>query len=131
MANDMNGNDLSDTIDLAKRDFSLVLVSPKEKLLEWLTPFWEKRGYGLYRNFVPEENTVLVIPNIDRFTRPGSFQEFLDQMKPKLLFAELGRFHASPDEFGHRLTKETFDEFFDIALRDSASIRFMSDFKNL
>jgi len=55
----------------------------------------------------------------------------MDEIKPKLLFAELGRFHASPDDFGRPLTKETFDEFFDIALRDSASIRFMSDFKNL
>lgn len=127
----MNEKDLFDTIDFAKRDFSLVLVSPKDKLLERLRPIWEQKGYGQYRNYVPEENTVLVIPNIDRFTKPGSLQEFLDGMKPKLLFAELGRFHASPDEFGHPLTKETFDEFFDIALRDSASIRFLSDFRNL
>jgi hypothetical protein len=127
----MNGKDLSDTIDLSKRDFSLVLVSPKEKLLEWLRTFVKLKRLEKYRVYVPEENTVLIIPNMDRFSEPGWLRQFLDEMKPKLLFAELGRFHASPEDLGYPLTKETFDEFFNIALRDSASIRFMSDFKNL
>jgi hypothetical protein len=127
----MNMQLLCDTIDLAKRDFSLVLVSPKEALLEWLGEFWKRKGLEQYRNYVPEENTVLVIPNMDRFSEYHYFEQFLDNMKPKLLFAELARFHATPDEFGRPLTKDAFDEFFDIALRDSASIRFVSDFKNL
>jgi hypothetical protein len=127
----MNIQQLCDTIDLAKRDFSLVLVSPKEALLEWLSAFWKRKGLEQYRNYIPEENTVLVIPNMDRFSEVGSLGRFLDEMKPKLLFAELGRFHASPEDFGRPLTKEMFDGFFDIALRDSASIRFVSDFKNL
>ena len=127
----MNMQHLCDTIDLPKRDFSLVLVSPKEKLLEWLRAFWKRKGLEQYRNYIPEENTVLVIPNMDRFSEVGSLGRFLDEMKPKLLFAELGRFHASPEDFGRLLTKEMFDGFFDIALRDSASIRFVSDFKNL
>ncbi len=54
-----------------------------------------------------------------------------DEMKPKLLFSELGRFHASPEDFGCPLTKETFDEFFNITLRNSASFPSISDFKNL
>jgi hypothetical protein len=127
----MNTQQLCDTIDLAKRDCSLVLVSPKESLLEWLSVFWKRKGLDKYRNYIPEENTVLVIPNMDRFSEVGSLEQFLDEMKPKLLFAELGRFHASPEDFGRPLTKDAFDEFFDIALRDSASIHFMSDFKNL
>lgn len=127
----MNINDLTDTIDFEKRDFSIVLVSPKEKLLEWMRPFWNRKGYGPYRNYVPEENTVLIIPSMERFSEPGSLQHFLDEMKPKLLYAELGRFHASPEDFGHPLTKDTFDEFFDVALRDSNSIHFVSDFKKL
>ncbi len=127
----MNIEQLCNTIDLAKRDFSLVLVSTKGTLLEWLGAFWKRKGLEQYRNFIPEENTVLVIPNMDRFSEIGSLEQFLNEMKPKLLFAELGRFHASPEDFGRPLTKETFDEFFDIALRDSASIRFVSDLKNL
>jgi len=127
----MDIQQLCDTIDLAKRDFSLVLVSPKDKLLEWLHPFWQMKGLEQYRNYIPEENTVLVIPNIDRFSAVGSLEEFLDEMKPKLLVAELGRFHASLAEFGRPVTKETFDELFDIGLRDAASIHFMSDFNNL
>jgi hypothetical protein len=122
---------LCDTIDLAKRDFSLVLVSPKETLLGWLSAFWKQKGLEKHRNYIPEENTVMVIPNIDRFSEIGSLEQFLDELKPKLLFRDLVRFRASPEDFGRPLTKETFDEFFDIALRDSASIHFISDFKNL
>jgi hypothetical protein len=127
----MNFQHLCDTIDLAKRDFSLVLVSPKEKLLNWFSAFWKRKGLDKYRNYIPEENTVLVIPNIDRFSEVGSLEQFLDGLKPKLLFRDLVRFRASAEDFGRPLTKETFDEFFDVALRDSASITYISDFKNL
>ena len=127
----MNIQQLCDTIDVAKRDCSLVLVSPKVTLLEWLDAFWKSKGLDHYRNYVPEEDTVLIIPSIGRFSEVGALDSFLDEMKPKMLFAELDRFHANPEDFGRPLTKETFDEFFDIALRDSASIHFMSDFKNL
>lgn len=127
----MNTQQLCDTIDLAKRDFSLVLVSPNETLLEWLGAFWKLKGLDHYRNYVPEENTVLIIPTIGRFSDVGALESFLDEMKPKLLYGELVRFQVSPEEFGRPLTKSTFNETFDIALRDSASIHFVSDFKKL
>ena len=127
----MNIQQLCDTIDLDKRDFSLVLVSPKETILEWLGAFWKRKGLEYYRNYIPEENTILVIPSIGRFSKYGVLESFLDEMKPKLLYRELVRFHVSPEECGRPLTKSTFDETFDIALRDSTSIHFMSDFKNL
>ena len=128
----MNSQALCDTIDLAKRDFSLILVNPREAFLEWVNAFVKLKGLEVYRMCIPEENTVLVIPNRDRFSYQSCFEDFLNEMKPKLLLAELSRIHkASPEEFGHPITKETFDKFFEIALRDSASIRFMSDFKEL
>ena len=94
---------------------AMAIQGPKEALLEWLSAFWKRKGLEQYRNYIPEENTVLVIPNMDRFSEVGSLGQFLDEMKPKLLFAELGRFHASPEDFGRPLTKDTFDEFFDTA----------------
>ena len=128
----MNSQALCDTIDLAKRDFSLILVKPREAFLEWVNAFVKLKGLEVYRMCIPEENTVLVIPNRDRFSYQSCFEDFLNVMKPKLLHAELSRIHkASPAEFGHPITKETFDKFFEIALRDSASIRFMSDFKDV
>lgn len=127
----MNLEQICDTIDLDKRDFSLALVSPREKTLAWLTEFWSLKGLDQYRNYIPEENTVLVIPNLDRFSEVGSLEQFLNEMKPKLLVAELCRFHASLADFAQPPSKEAFDEFFEITLRDSASIRFMSDFENL
>jgi hypothetical protein len=128
----MNCDFLCDTIDFDRRDFSLVLVSPKKKFLEWLNAFVKQKGLEAYRLYIPEENTVLVIPNIDRFSEPGQLEEFLDVWKPKLLLAELSRFaDAGPEDFGHAITKESFDEFLEIALRDSASIRFVTDFKKL
>lgn len=123
----MNIWDLCNTIDLLQRDFSLALVTPKERVLEWLREFWKQKGFERYCNYVPEENTVLFIPNIDRFSEVGSLQRFLDEMKPKLLYAELVRFRASAADVGRPLTKETFDEYFDIAIRDSKSIHFISD----
>lgn len=128
----MNIDALSDTIDFASRDFSLLLVSPKQPLLEWLRTFMVAKQLEAYRLYIPEENTVLVIPNRDRFAEPNSFDEFLNYMKPKLLRLELTRFcNATAEEFGKPMTTETFDEFFKIAIRDSAAIRFMSDFKGL
>ena len=48
-------------------------------------------------------------------------------VKPKLLRAELIRFHATPEDFGHPLTAETFDLFFTVSVRDI--VNFISDFK--
>jgi hypothetical protein len=126
----MNYKALLDTIDLKNRDISLVLITPKDTLFHWLDEFITLKGLQEYRLYALEENTVLVIPNVDRFTKPGSLHEFLDEMKPRLLLSELHRFQITgPEDFKRPITKETFDEFFRIELRTSASIVFIWDFK--
>jgi hypothetical protein len=104
-------------------------VTPKAKFLEWVNAFVLRNGLEGYRFEIPEENTVVVIPSLSRFSKPGLLQQFLDRMKPDLLLVELSRIHkATPEEFGYPITKDTFDEYFEIGLRDSNAIRFMSDF---
>jgi hypothetical protein len=125
----MQAANLIETIDLARRDFSLVLVSPKQNMLDWLNEFVRRKQLERYRLYIPENNTVLIIPSIDRFSEVRALEEFLAGMKPKLLLAELERFMATPEDFGHPITKETFDDHFAIELRDAASVRFLSDFK--
>jgi hypothetical protein len=116
--------DLRDTIDLNRRDFSLILVEPRPIFLEWLGEFAKREGWEGYRLFVPEDDTVLVIPSIDRFSEPGSLEEFVNALKPNLLRLELIRFHVKGIELG-TITNETFDKFFAVSVRDR--VHFMSD----
>ena len=115
------------TINFANHEFSLLLVNPKPNLFDWLNMFIKRKGLERYRLYSEEENTVLIIPKVDYFSEPSSFKKFVDKMKPKLLHAELSRFHAKPEDFGHPITKESFDMFFEISVRDCAYL--MSDLK--
>lgn len=122
----MDGPSLARTIDLAKRDFSLLLVDPKPKMVDWVAAFSKRKGLERYRLYYPEGNLVLVVPNLDRFSLPGQFGRFIDRMKPRLLEVELRRFTATPEDVGHSLSKETFDEFYDLSVRETAML--MADF---
>ena len=120
----MTKHGVCSTIDLERREFSMVIVDPRPNLLEWLDAFVKSKGREKYRFYAPEENTVLIIPKIDSFAEPGSLNDFLNEIKPKLLRAELSRFRATPEDLGP-LTKETFDKFFELSVRSSPL--FMSD----
>jgi hypothetical protein len=112
------------TIDVSALDFSMLILTPKQAFLEWLETFKIKIGLGHYKGYslhCSEEDTVLLIPKIERFSEPGAYGEFLSEIKPRLLMAELNRFGATEADFGHPITKETFDEFFDLALRNEAT----------
>ena len=122
----MDSNALLGSIDLSTREFSLLLVDPKETFIEWLKAYTSRKGLELWRYYSPEQNIVLVIPSIGRFATPGSFDAFVEGWKPRLLAAELSRFGVSPKEFGMELSSRTFDEFFLIYVRDS--VNYISDF---
>jgi hypothetical protein len=122
---DMDINSVCKTIDLNRREFSLLLVNPKTSFIDWLADFAQQKGWTKYRMYSDEENAVLIIPKVNRFSMPGSLGQFLKNIKPKLLLAELSRFRATPSDFGRPITDETFDAFFDVHVRDSAL--FMSD----
>ena len=126
----MDGRSLFRTIDFANHQFSLLLVDPKPKMLEWLGAFQKRTGRERYRLYYPGGNLAVIVPKVDNFSVvPGSLERFLDRMKPKLLQYELShRCLATSEDFGHPITKETFDEFFDLSIRDSAVL--MSDFKD-
>ena len=115
------------TINLATHEFSVLLVDPKPKMLEWLDDFIKRNGLETYRLYYQEGNLVVIIPKIDYFSSPGSFEDFLDRMKPRLLQLELQRFTAGSD-FKYPITKETFDQFFNASVRESAVL--MSDFRD-
>jgi hypothetical protein len=114
-------------MNFARHEFSLLLVDPKPKMLEWLNAFQKRKGLERYRLYYPEGNLVVAVPKVDHFSVPGSLAQFLDRMKPELLEYQLSNFTVNPEHFGYPITKETFDEFLDLSIRDSAVL--MSDFK--
>jgi hypothetical protein len=95
---------LATTIDFATHDFSLLLVDPKPKMVEWVENFKKEKGWEQDRLYYPEGNLAVIVPKIDRFSMPGQFQQFVERMKPRLLEAELHRFNANPADFGHSIT---------------------------
>jgi hypothetical protein len=121
----MDITSLHDTIDLAKRDFSVILVDPRQVFLDWLERHIARNGLQDYRLYSPEQNVVLIIPHVDRFTEPDSLDAFLDELKPRLLAAEMTRFHIPPGELDGPPTAETFDTYFALSIRDAAL--FLSD----
>lgn len=125
----MKSKSLLETIDFANHQFSLLLVDPKPNMLEWLSTFQKERGLEKYKLYYPEGNLVVIVPNIDRFSVVvvGAFERFIDDLKPRLLQAELTRFGATPQDFGRPITKETLEEFYDLSVRESAML--LSDFK--
>lgn len=55
---------------------------------------------------------MVLIPKIDRFSRTGSFEEFLGDLKIKLLETELARLsEEAVSDFGYAITSSTFDLF--------------------
>jgi len=124
----MDMQSLVNTINLERHEFSLLLVDPKPQMVEWVSTFSRQKGWEIYKLYYPEGNLVVVIPKIDRFSAPGEFEHFIERMKPRLLELELRRFGATPADLGHPATKETFDRFFELSIRESAML--MSDFKN-
>jgi hypothetical protein len=91
--------------------------------------FSKAKGLREYRLYYPEGNLVVIVPKVDNFSVvPGSFERFLDRMKPELLGYQLENFTATAEDFGHPIPNETFHEFLDHSARDSAVL--MSDFKD-
>jgi hypothetical protein len=123
----MNIRKLIASIDFEARHFSLLLVEPKQCFLDWVASVIPPSDRAVSRFYPPEENMVLVVPQIDFFTEPGSFWRFVDSLKPSLLRAELNtRGRELLPTFPHPVSKETFDAYFDVLVREN--VRFLRDF---
>lgn len=122
----MDISELIETINVNSHDCSLLLVDPKVSMLEWLSSFYKGKIHEKYRLYYAEGNLSVLIPKVDRFSKPGSLGDFINRVKPVLLRKELGRFHVTPEDFGHPITAETFDAFFTFSIREA--IYLMSDF---
>jgi len=121
----MTAKEWSAKVDPSNLDFSLLIVTPKQPFLQWLDTFKIKKGLGDYKNYslhCPEDDSVWLIPKIERFSKTGSYDEFLDEIKPRLLLAELYNYGAVEADFGYSIKKETFDAFFDLTLRTQATL---------
>jgi hypothetical protein len=114
-------------IDIRNRSYQILIVTPKNKLIEWLTAHAKHKGIDLWRLYNSEDDMVVIIPAFDACEDYTIVEEFLNALKPKLLHAELLRFLATPEDLGEPITAESFDKYFDIALRGPAYC--LSDFK--
>ena len=118
-----NNKSISKAIRPEKLEFSLLLITPKKSFIEWLGNFQKQKGLENYTNIhLSEEDSVWLIPKIEWFSEPDSYDQFLHDLKPRLLLWELGNFGASLEDFGKPLNHEVFDAFFDIALRTEATL---------
>lgn len=109
-----------DKVDFSNARFSLLLVEPREAFFAWLHGWQRKRRQDpVVPYFLPEENTVLVIPALDEIG-PMSLSQFIDDVKPALYQLELRRFHATPSDLGP-VNKDTFDKYFDVQVREGAT----------
>ncbi len=122
----MDLSKLIETINVKTHDCSLLLVDPKPDMLEWLSSFVKGKKLEKYRLYYPEGNFAVIIPKVDRFSKPGLLEDFINRMKPGILRMEHRRFQATPEDFGRPITAETFDAFFVFSIREVAHL--MSDF---
>jgi hypothetical protein len=104
------------TIPRIGRDCSLLLVEPKPEFLAWLTIFLQNRGRGHRQVYFPEENSAWLVPSYSKLA--DCYDQFLNDVTPMLLRAELFRFGAVEADFPKPISRATFDEFFTLALRD-------------
>ena len=118
----MNAKEWSTKVDAGNLDFSLLIVTAKQPFIEWIKTFMVKQGLGSYDVYFPEQDSVWLIPKIERFSEPGSYDEFIDEIKSRLLLAELYNYGAVETDFSHPLNRETFDAFFDLKLRNGATL---------
>jgi hypothetical protein len=117
----MTAKEWATKVDPSRVELSLLIVTSKRSFIDWIKSFMVKQGLGEYDVYFPEQDSVWLIPKIERFSKPGSYEEFIDEIKPRLLLAELYNYGAVEADFGHPITKETFDEFFDLTLRNEAT----------
>lgn len=117
----MTAKEWATKINSSKLECSLLVLTSKQSFIDWLKSFMIKQGLGAYNVYFPEGDAVWLIPKIEQFSKPGSYDEFLDEIKPRLLLAELHNFGAVEADFEYPITKETFDKFFDLTLRNEAT----------
>lgn len=110
---------ISKAIDLNNGQFALALIRPKRLLLDWISQTAHECGIGNYNLYIPQEDTVLIIPPIEIFENPGDLNRLLVAVKPMLLKAELLRFAKVGEKFQHPISADSFDMFYEIEIRDN------------
>lgn len=100
-------------IEIDLYQVSAILVEPKQAFLDWLSSV-----VSLKETYSPEENGLWIIPSAGSFQRDSDLAAYLENIKPKLLESEVGRFSPAEKFFQFAYTAETFDKFFKIKLLD-------------
>jgi hypothetical protein len=99
------------------RKFSIWLVDANESFWEWDRRRAERTGQQIFRNDAICEHSCYIVPPMGVGTGTHFLFHFIDEIKPNLLLRELAEYGITPQEFGHPITKETFDEFFTLQSR--------------
>lgn len=94
----------------------LVLVEPKPGFCELLVALRETAGKRI-RSYYEEENAAYLLPSDGRLG-PERFTALIEELKPTFLDSELTRFNLSSNDFSDAVDASTFDEHFELKLRD-------------
>jgi hypothetical protein len=108
---------VNDKLDVTTMRFSLLVVTPRQEFIDWLRRFAESDGYKVY---FPEQDNVWLIPPLDVFDAPISFDDYVKELKPRLLIAELGQFGATLEDIKLDGSAASFDRLFTLLVRERA-----------
>jgi len=106
-------------LELSRLKFSLLFLKPKPQFFLWLQSVLDDKRHKIQIEdiYFSEEDGVWLIP--DTFHSHSHFKAFIQCLKPIMLKRELGQFGPS-ELMPTNLSPETFDEFFEIHIRDKA-----------
>jgi hypothetical protein len=102
--------------DPPKHRWSAVIVKPKQEFLAWYNDLAKKRTVFRY---VPEDDLLLMIPDIGLLDTSERMNEFLEDLKPDIARRNFLRFSRSEEEWPGPATAQTCDRFFELEIRDT------------
>lgn len=101
---------------------SVLVVTPKPAFLQCIRATAAHQGVAFNDVYFPEEDGVYLVPAIGTFADAAHFTGFVDELKPRLAQREFGKFGIPLELVPEVWTKEVFDNFFDLAMRDRAEV---------
>ena len=96
---------------------SLVFLVPKQPFFTWLAHALRSSGQSVEDFYFEEENMACLIPHVASLGSNESRSQYLDQLKKQLLIKTFGGIVTDWKQCPE-VNSRTFDEFFDLKLRD-------------
>ena len=108
-------------LDIDRGQFSALIVRPRPAFLAWIDEFQQRSGDGV-TTYQVEDDGVYIIPDVQDFMGSTDIECFVEHIKPWMFTEEFSRFGLASKDFPGPATASSFDEYFDVELRDYPTI---------